>query len=352
MASVTSSTTWCAARRSSGHGRPRSQMVRRPALVAAADVPGRVVADHPAAVREAGAAAGRCEFEEAHVRLAHLQVAGDRDTIYQVGDAGCGKLGALDVGPAVGSDADRPCSVTEADQSLEDGLLAGDGASHEVDVFLPELCGGLGQSERPTEASEVDWVRAIGQLDEKPLLNLGPEFVPTAQAGDGVTESRVAVDESAVEIEKHEPSHGLGPYPEPVRRDGTAPCLVRSECSWSARPGLQAACVREGLTGRWQPTDPLPTLRALVHLGGAETSRVTPGLILKSRSPQGPGRVHGGSRTGNPSRRRTWLGGDRGMQSTRISGTPPRATPFAHHDRFVLALSAHADASLRSWGLG
>ncbi|MFJ7078469.1 hypothetical protein [Streptomyces sp. NPDC098781] len=50
-------------------------------LVAAADAPFRVVADHPTAFRQARAAPGGCEFEEASIRPADVRIARDSDAV-------------------------------------------------------------------------------------------------------------------------------------------------------------------------------------------------------------------------------------------------------------------------------
>src|SRR5690606_540081 len=103
-------------------------------LVAATDIACRVVADHPAAVREADAAPGGPEFEETPIRLSDLQITRSGNSVDQGSEPGSGKFGALDVAGPVGDDPDRPSSATQADQALKDLCLAGNSRRHEVDV--------------------------------------------------------------------------------------------------------------------------------------------------------------------------------------------------------------------------
>lgn len=145
--------------------------------------------------------------------------------------AGAYSVGAVIVGEdgtelaAGGGDADYPRRGPEFGQPLEDSWAACDGARHQVDVFLPQLRGGLVQVEDGAQLGEVAHVRPVGQLGKQPLFDRGSEAVCSAQAGHGVAVNRLPVDQRAVQIKE---GQSLLHVSEPIggaARSASAPAL-------------------------------------------------------------------------------------------------------------------------------
>lgn len=210
-----------------------------------------------------------------------------------------GELGALDVAGTVGDDADRRSCCAEFGQGLEDGRTTRDGGRHVVDVCLPELRCGLAQAEGLAQPAEVFGIGAVGELGEQPLLDLWSEAVGAAEVGDGVGESRMPVDQRAVQIEECEASHGSDPNEllAWVRPTPSSPSGGTRQELVSSLPGHERRCFGSGFAG-WSACDRVsasnasPRQRGVDHAGVTRRqSPVRHGVTSRARVADGGSRV-------------------------------------------------------------